>query len=392
MSEKMKKSPPKTPSRSAKYIPVTRPTLEAFSAYVPLFRKTMTSGMLTTHVHVREFEKKTARYLGVKHCVAVSSCTSGLMLALKGLGLRGEVIIPSFTFSASGHALIWNGLTPVFADINPRTYTIDPKSVQKLITPKTSAILATHVFGAVCDVKKLEALAKKYTLKLIFDAAHAFGSTYGKRHAGSFGDAEVFSCSPIKLLTAGEGGIVATNNDELAQFVRLGRNYGDDGTNNTLFVGLSARMSELHAAIGLRSFAKLPTNLGNRRAKAAYMISKLTEIEPGLRFQVIPRGSTTTYYILSVYIDSDTLGYTRDQLFDFFAEHHIATRKYFYPPLHRQTAYRQFAKKRTLLPVTDDVAERVLSLPLYSHIPKKDMDRVIAVFRKFTDNNKAPTI
>jgi dTDP-4-amino-4,6-dideoxygalactose transaminase len=314
------------------------------------------------------------------------------MLALKGLGLRGEVIIPSFTFSASGHALIWNGLTPVFADINPRTYTIDPKSVQKLITPKTSAILATHVFGAVCDVKKLEALAKKYTLKLIFDAAHAFGSTYGKRHAGSFGDAEVFSCSPIKLLTAGEGGIVATNNDELAQFVRLGRNYGDDGTNNTLFVGLSARMSELHAAIGLRSFAKLPTNLGNRRAKAAYMISKLTEIEPGLRFQVIPRGSTTTYYILSVYIDSDTLGYTRDQLFDFFAEHHIATRKYFYPPLHRQTAYRQFAKKRTLLPVTDDVAERVLSLPLYSHIPKKDMDRVIAVFRKFTDNNKAPTI
>ncbi|MFA6414400.1 MAG: DegT/DnrJ/EryC1/StrS family aminotransferase [Candidatus Paceibacterota bacterium] len=367
-----------------KPIPVTRPTLEDFAAYEPLFRESIKSGMLTTNKHVQLFEKKTARYLGVKHCVAVSSCTSGLMLVLKGLGLTGEVIVPSFTFSATGHVLLWNNLKPVFADIDPQTYTIDPKSVEKLITPRTSAILAVHVFGVMSDVKKLEALAKKYKLKLVFDAAHAFGSDTGGVRAGNFGNAEVFSCSPIKVLTAGEGGIVATNDDELAAFCRLGRNYGDDGTNNTLFAGLSARMSEFHAAIGLRSLAKLPINLKNRRLKALQLISRLKKIEPRLRFQLIPRNTRTTYYVLSVFIDPEMLGYTRDELFDFFAAQGIATRKYFYPPLHKQTTYQHFVSKRKPLPVTDNVAERVISLPLYAHLSAEEVDRIIGTFQEFT--------
>ncbi len=368
-----------------KPIPITRPTLEAYTAYAPLFKESIESGRLTLGKHTQAFEKKTAQYTGAKHCVALSSCTSGLMLTLKGLGITGEVIIPSFTFSASGHAVLWNNLTPVFADIDPKTYTLDPRSVEKRITKRTSAILATHPFGVVCDVKKLEALAKKHNLKLIFDAAHAFGSTVGKKHVGAFGDAEVFSCSPIKLLTTAEGGIVATNNDALAEFVRRGRNYGDDGSNSTEFAGLSARMSEFHAAIGLRSFAKLAKNLKDRRSKAAYLIERLKKIEPRLVFQTIPQGSTTTYYILSVLINPKVLGYTRDELHNYLKGENIATRKYFFPPLHTQPPYKKYAPRGYTLPVTEYVANNILALPLYSHITKADMDRVVGAFRKFKD-------
>lgn len=365
-------------------IHITRPTLEPFSAYARLFRKSIKSGALTTDSHVREFEERTARYLGVKHCVAVSSCTAGLMLVLKGLDLKGEVILPSFTFAASGHPLIWNNLKPVFADIDPKTYTLDAKSVEKLITKKTSAILVTHIFGVPCDAKKLERVARKHKIKLIFDAAHAFGSSAGGIRVGNFGDAEVFSLSPIKVLTAAEGGLVATNNDALAQFVRLGRNYGDDGTNNTLFAGLSARMSEFHAAIGLRSLKKLPQNLKNRRAKAAYLAAALRSIEPELIFQKVPAGYRSTYYIFSVRVDPKKLGYTRDELHDFLAARGIRSRRYFYPPLHMQPTYKAFAPKKGLLTATDTVSHTVLALPLYSHITKEDLDRVTGAFRKFS--------
>jgi len=368
---------------SKKTLPITRPTLEPFAAYAPLFKKTIASGMLTTAGHVREFERRTAKYLGVKYCVATSSCTAGLMLVCKGLGLKGEVIVPSFTFSASALPLLWNSLTPVFADINPKTYTIDTKQVEKLITKKTSAILATHVFGIPADVSKLSALARKHKLKLIFDAAHAFGSTLGGKHIGVFGDAEVFSCSPTKSLTTGEGGIVTTNNKALAEFVRLGRNYGDDGSNDILFAGLSARMPELSAAVGLRSLQKLPANLKRRRAAARYLTVQMQKIEPILHFQTVPKGVETTYKDLSVYIDPTVLGYTRDALHDFFASRGIMTRKYFYPPLHRMRAYKAHHDSVNALPVTEHVAKNVLSLPMYAHLTKVDMNRIIKTFKEF---------
>ncbi len=369
--------------KKKKPIHVSRPTLEPFSAHAPLFKKSIESGMLTNGVNVHEFEKRTARYLGVKHCVAVSSCTSGLMLVMKGLGLKGEVILPSFTFGATGHPLLWNNLTPVFADIDAKTYTLDPTSVEKRITRKTSAIVATHVFGVPCDVKKLQTIAKKHKLRLIFDAAHAFGSSVGGMRVGSFGDAEVFSLSPIKPLTAAEGGLVATNNDALARFVRMGRNYGDDGTSNMLFAGLSARMSEFHAAIALRSFKKLPQNLKSRRSKVAYLTSALQRTEPRLKFQHVPACMKTTYYIFSIFLDPKKFNYTRDNLHTFFAKHGISSRKYFYPPLHMQPPYRKYAPKKSVLIVTEHVSRNVLALPMYAHISKRDMDRVIRAFGEF---------
>jgi dTDP-4-amino-4,6-dideoxygalactose transaminase len=190
-----------TPKKLQKTIPITRPTLEAFSAYELYFKKSITTGMLTYSATMREFEEKVAQYLGVKYVVAVSSCTSGLMLAMRGLGLKGEVIMPSFTFAASGLPVVWNNLTPVFVDIDPDSFTIDVNKIEALITKKTSAIFATHVFGVPCNVVALKKLAKKHNLKLIFDAAHAFGSEHNSKKVGQFGDVEVFSLSPTKQRT-----------------------------------------------------------------------------------------------------------------------------------------------------------------------------------------------
>lgn len=367
--------------KKQKTIPITRPTLRPFAAYAPLFQESIESGMLTQNKHVSEFEKRTAAYLGVKHCIAVSSCTAGLMLVIKGLDLKGEVILPSFTFSASGHPVMWSGLVPVFADIISSTYTIDPASVEALITKNTSAILATHVFGVPCDIDKLKMIAQKHNIKLLFDAAHAFGSVYKGKKVGVFGDAEVFSLSPTKVLTAAEGGLVATNNDALAEFVRRGRNYGDNGTYDDAFAGLSARMSEFHAAIGLVSFKDLSKNLTRRRARAEYFKKQLGRIEPNMQFQQIPKSTETTYKDLSVYIDPKVHGYTRDELHVYLASHGVMTRKYFHPPLHTHATYR--ASKRGSLTVTDDVSARVLSLPMFSHIEKKDIDRIVSLCIQF---------
>lgn len=369
-----------------KKIPITRPTLEAYSAYAPLFKKSIESGMLTYNATMREFEEKTAQYLGVKYCVAVSSCTAGLMLVMRGLDLKGEVIMPSFTFSASGLPVVWNNLTPVFVDIDPETFTVDTEKIEKLITKKTSAIYATHAFGVVCDAVALQRIARKHKLKLIFDAAHAFGSARGGVRAGGFGDVEVFSLSPTKVLTAGEGGIVATNNKALAEYVRAGRNYGDDGYSKKPHPGLSARMSEFHAAIGLVSLKNLDKNLTARRASAEYFKKQMLAVEPRLTFQKIPKDVQTNYKDLSLYVDPKVLGYTRDHLSEYFASRGIMTRKYFHPALHDHITYAPLKKAK--VPVTDAVASRVLSLPMYSHISKADIRYIVSVFKQFNHDRK----
>jgi dTDP-4-amino-4,6-dideoxygalactose transaminase len=377
-----------TPKKLQKTIPITRPTLEAFSAYELYFKKSITTGMLTYSATMREFEEKVAQYLGVKYVVAVSSCTSGLMLAMRGLGLKGEVIMPSFTFAASGLPVVWNNLTPVFVDIDPDSFTIDVNKIEALITKKTSAIFATHVFGVPCNVVALKKLAKKHNLKLIFDAAHAFGSEHNSKKVGQFGDVEVFSLSPTKVLTAGEGGLVTTNDKKLAEYVRQGRNYGDDGFSTVPHAGLSARMSELHAAVGVISLKSLNKNLKRRISQAEYFKKGLMKIEPRLQFQKIPDSIKTNYKDLSVRIRPDVLGYTREDLQAYFTSKGVMTRSYFHPALHTFATYAPHKKPN--VPVTDIVSAEALSLPLYSHITKDDIDYVLRAFKEFTHDRKKP--
>lgn len=370
-------------------IPITKPTLASYKKYSAKFEKIIKNGQLTNGRYVAMLEEAVRYYLGVKYCVAVSSCTSGLMLVLKALNLRGEVILPSFTFSASGHVLLWNNLKPVFADIDKNSYNIDPSSIEKLITPKTSAILATHVFGNPCPVPKLESLAKKRGLKLIFDAAHGLGSSYHGKMVGSFGCAEVFSCSPTKLMTTGEGGFITTNNKKIADLCRIGRNYGDDGSYNTRFNGLSARMSEFHAVVGLESLKNLDRAIKLRNQTAQYYKTRLSKIDPDLIFQRIGDKNTTTRKDFPILIDSGKSGYNRDNLHNFLASRGVITKKYFYPPLHLQHTYRKLGKKYDdKLPITRKISENILCLPLFSHISRKETDVILGAIKKFYDRKK----
>ena len=223
-------------------------------------------------------------FLDVPHCVAVSSCTVGLTLLLRALELAGEVILPSFTFYATGHALLWNNLVPVFCDSEPDSFNLDPERVEALITPRTSAILAVHVCGNPADSERLEEIARRHRLRLLFDSAHAFGSGRNGRRCGGFGDAEVFSLSPTKVFTAGEGGLITTNHPGLAATLRKGRNYGDPGTYDCDLPGLNARLTEFQGVLGLESMRQVENEI-LRRNQIADAFTALLDGLPGIGFQ-----------------------------------------------------------------------------------------------------------
>jgi len=370
----------------SKKIPITKPTLPSFDKIAPLLEETIKSGMITNATHVRSFEEGLKKYLGVKHVFAVSSCTSGLMLLFKSLGLKGEVILPSFTFSATGHALLWNNLKPIFVDVDPKTYNLDPLKVEEAITDDTSAILGVHLFGNPADIEKLEAIAKNSGIRLFFDTAHGFGSKYKGQPLGNFGDAEVFSMSPTKLLTAAEGGIIATNDEKIAYAVRIGRNYADPGDYNTQFEGLSARLSEFNAILGLKSLTMLDENVEKRQKIANLYIKGLKDI-PGLFFQDIKADNRSSYKDFSVFVDSGEFELNRDQLVMVLEKENIITKKYFHPPLHKQKAFSQYFKEfDAKLSNTNKLSECSISLPLFSHMELEDVLRISKVIKNVYDN------
>ncbi|HEY2249466.1 MAG TPA: DegT/DnrJ/EryC1/StrS family aminotransferase, partial [Planctomycetaceae bacterium] len=202
---------------------------------------------------VSEFEERVAAYVGVKHCVAMCNATVALEIAIRALELSGEVIVPAFTFIATAHALQWQEITPVFCDIDPATHTLDPGWVERMITPRTTGIIGVHVWGRPCQIDSLAAIARDNSLSLLFDAAHAFGASYQGRMIGGFGSAEVFSFHATKFVNCGEGGAVATNDDQLAHKMRLMRNFGFAGLDRVVYIGTNGKMSELSAAMGLTS-------------------------------------------------------------------------------------------------------------------------------------------
>jgi dTDP-4-amino-4,6-dideoxygalactose transaminase len=223
-------------------VPIVRPVLPSLNQMSDDLQHMLTSGMVTKGQHLAAFENAIAHHLGVKHAVGVSSCTSGLMLTYKGLELTGDVVVPSFTFMATVSALVWCGLRPIFADVDAGTTNLDAEAAEASITPQTTAIVAVHNFGNPADIQGLQAVADRHGLKLIFDAAHGFGAIYQGIPVGAQGHAQVFSLSPTKLLIAGEGGIVATNDETLAEKIRLGREYGNNGHYDSAFPGLNARL------------------------------------------------------------------------------------------------------------------------------------------------------
>lgn len=360
-----------------KPIPIMAPTLPPFEELSESYREILGSGMLSNvNRYVAEFEQAAAEYLGVTHAVAVASCTSGLILVMKAMGLSGEVVLPSFTFSATGHAVLWNGLVPVFADCERATHQLDLSAAEGLIGSHTCALLAVHMFGSPCDVQGLTQLARAHGVAMIFDAAHAFGARVDGAPVGRFGDVEVFSLSPTKVLVSGEGGMVATNDDELARKVRIGRDYGNPGNYNCEFAGLNARMSELHAVLGLHSLARLEENVAARNRLVARYKDNLASVD-GIAYQEHLPEMRSTFKDFSLIVDESAMGVSRDVLASALKAEGIGTRPYFDPPLHRQDAYADyFEEADPRLAETNYVARHALSIPLFAHMKDSEVDAV----------------
>ncbi len=357
-------------------VPIVRPALPSFDALKDEMAEIVSSGMLTKGKHLRRFEEEIASHLGVRHAIGVSSCTSGLMLAYRALGLEGEVVVPSYTFMATVSSLIWAGLTPVLADVDPATTNLDPESAERAITSKTSAIVAVHNFGNPADIDALESIARRHGLKLIFDAAHGFGSRYDGTPIGCQGDAQAYSLSPTKLLIAGEGGVVATDNDELAEHMRRGREYGMGDAYDSLFAGINARMSEMHALLARHSLERLDGNLERRQRIAGLYRQELSGI-PGITPQAVRPEDRCSYKDFAIFVDGESFGLTRDELSSALAAENIDTRNYYDPPIHRQTAYRHLASDKVSLVNTERLSASVICLPIWS-----DMDDAIVLAYK----------
>ena len=371
-------------------LPVARPTVTEPRAIADSLADVLASGVLTNGPTVRELEERLAGYLGVRHCIAVASCTAGLMLVLRGADVAGDVVVPSFTFAATAHAVAWNGLRPVFADVDADTLTLSPASVSRSIGVRTGAILATHTFGTPCDVERLGEIADERGVHLFFDAAHALGSRRGDRPIGGFGDAEVFSLSPTKILVAGEGGIIATNDDELAERCRVGRDYGNPGDYDCRFVGLNARMSELHATVALASLAGLEERIVERNELAGSYRRVLGGI-PGISFPTIREGDRSTFKDLTILVDEQRFGCSADDLSRALARDGIETKRYYAPPVHTMKAYRHLEPMNGDLPVTSRVARMTLTLPLWNGMRTDQIELVSHAVTNVRERFAAPT-
>lgn len=362
---------------------IVRPLLPKLATIHDRLESSMASGQLTNNgQYVRELERELTDFLRVKHVISVSNATLGLMILARALGESGEIILPSFTFSATAHAVVWAGLHPVFADILPDTYTMAPPSVAHLINARTVAIMGVHIYGHPCEIDELQALADEHQLLLVFDAAHAFGSRYRGRRIGAFGRAEVFSFHATKIFPVGEGGAITTNDDGLARELELLRTFGDPGTENTRLPGLNAKMQEFNALIGLENLKAIEQHVEHRRAIVDLVRSELADI-PGLTFQVQRPYVYSNYQNLSLLVNENSFGLDRDQLYLALTAENVIPRKYFYPPLHRHDVYAKAPGLSKGEPsVTEGVSNRVLCLPIYSDMsPPLAKDMCLAVRR-----------
>ncbi|MCO8127424.1 DegT/DnrJ/EryC1/StrS family aminotransferase [Acidimicrobiia bacterium EGI L10123] len=354
-------------------LPLVRPTIDDPAALTRDLGAVVDSGMLTNGAAVRRLEEVVGERLGTE-VVAVSSCTAGLMLVLQAIGATGRVVMPSFTFSASAHAVVWAGGTPDFADVEPERATLDHDGLAELLDG-ASAMTATHIYGTPCEVEALGKLADDAGIPLLYDAAHALGSARGGVPIGRFGVAEVFSLSPTKVVVAGEGGLVSTTDPDLAARLRMGRDYGNPGDYDTRFCGLNARMSELHATVALASFARLDEHVATRGALVDHFESAIAGV-PGLRVVRPTEGDTSTFKDLTIVVDADEYGMSAPELQQALKADGIDSRRYYHPPIHRQQAYEGRWESPRPLPVTDELAGSVLSPPLWSHMDEATVGRV----------------
>ena len=390
-------------------VPFVRPDLPDFELLRPHFESIVATGQLTKGPYLRRLEEAVAAHLGVRHAVAVSSCTVGLLLvhralstlagrcdaegcaigALRPVAAGDEVVLPGFTFLAAPAAVQWSGLRPRFIDVDEASTNVSVPLVAGAISPRTAAIAACHNFGNPCDVAGLAALAAEHRLPLVIDAAHGFGSRQGGRPVGAGATAQVFSLSPTKLLVAGEGGIVATDFDCIADAVRVGREYGNDGSYDARFAGVNGRMPETCAATAWVGLGSLDRIAASRRAIAAGYREGLSGL-PGIGFVSEAPGCQSSHKDFSITVDPEAFGADRDAVRAALDAGGIDTRAYWDPPCHRQRAYRWAHDGHPPLVVTDRLAARSLSLPIGRQVDDAVIRRVCRTIEAVTETSPAP--
>lgn len=345
-------------------IHVGRPNIGDKEIFINRVKDIIDRKWLTNDGHyVKEFERKISELCGVEHCIAMCNGTLSLENTIRAAGLRGEVIVPSFTFIGTANALQWQEITPVFCDIDPRTYTIDPAAIEKMITPKTTGIIGVHLWGRICDVEALQQVADRNGLTLIFDAAHAFGCTYRDKYAGNFGRAEVFSFHATKFINTLEGGAVVTNDDELAKKIRLMKNFGFTGYDSVEYLGVNGKMNEISAAMGLTSLESLSAFIDVNRKNYLQYRTELSGL-PGVSIISYDADEKSNYQYVILEINEKITRISRDRFVGALHAENVLARRYFYPGCHRMEPYKSlFPHAGLLLPETERISERVVALP-----------------------------
>jgi dTDP-4-amino-4,6-dideoxygalactose transaminase len=331
---------------------------------------------------VQELEEKIAAYQDVKHCIAMCNGTIALEIAIRALELKGEVIIPSYTFIATAHALQWQEITPVFADIDPQTHNLDPAAVRRMITPRTSGIIGVHLWGRGAPNAELQAIADEHNLKLMYDAAHAFGCSLGGTMIGNFGSCEILSFHATKFFNTFEGGAILTNDDILADKMRLMRNFGFSGFDNVIYPGTNGKMVEVCAAMGLTNLDYIDTVIvANKRNYNAYR-EGFADI-PGLSLLSYDESERNNYQYVVLEV-GDEFPVSRDTLIAALHAENILARKYFWPGCHGMKPYQDFyPHARLMLPNTETVADRVIVLPSGTTVTKEGISLICQIFRCF---------
>jgi len=359
-------------------INVTKSDLPPLEDYIQYLKEIWDSKWLTNNgKFVQLFGNKLEEYLKTKNILPVSNGTVAIQVALKALDLKGEVITTPFTFVATTNVLLWEGLTPVFADIDPETFNIDPIDVEKKITDKTSAILAVHTYGNPCHVEELQEIAEKYDLKLIYDAAHAFGVEYKNESVLNYGDISTLSFHATKVFNTIEGGAIAAKNKELFDKVKLLINHGIKSEEEVEVVGTNAKMNEFQASMGLCNLEYIDERIKLRENLYRHYKEELSDIN--IKFQQIISSKYNYSYMPVCFKDISK----RDEIYSELIKNEIKPRKYFYPLTVSSNYFNgQDLIKKYNLNVASDISSRILCLPLYSDLEFATSDKLISIIKK----------
>jgi dTDP-4-amino-4,6-dideoxygalactose transaminase len=368
-----------------KHIYVTEPFLPPLEEFYEYLKDIWESKWLTNNGHFhQELEHELCEYLGVSYISLFANGTLALITALQALRITGEVITSPFSFVATTHALHWNGINPVFCDIEPEFLTLDPDKIESAITPKTTAILPIHVYGNACEMDKIQNIADTYGLKVIYDAAHAFGVNIHGTNICNFGDLSVLSFHATKVYTTFEGGAIICHDEKMKKRIDYLKNFGFAGETTVVGPGINAKMNEFQAALGLLQLKYIDKVITKRKSIAEYYRDKLRNIE-GIQFLNDQEGVRHSYSYFPLFIDSTRFGHTRDNIHEYLKKHNIFGRRYFYPLISQFPTYRELPSSNPInLPVAEKIAGRVICLPIYPDLSEEDITVIINRLRELS--------